>query len=104
MKKLFQILVLTALLSTLFVTTALAGGPDKTDGFVCPVLGGKAGEAHGNSAPTKIVGPIGEGDYTIIGPDVSVPIHATNADGNGIPNGSHANPGDTDYTAIWGSK
>jgi len=100
MKKLFQILVMTALLSTLFVTAAFAGGPDKTDGFVCPVLGGKAGEAHGKSDPGKII-QIGGGDFSVVGPDVRVPVHATNDNGAGSPGGPHASPGDTDYTAIW---
>jgi len=45
---------------------------------------------------------IGGGDYTVAGPDVSVPSHATNQDGEGTPGGEHASPGDTDYTAIWG--
>jgi len=100
MKKTFQILVLTGLLSTIFVSAAFAGGPEKTDGFVCPVLGGKAGEAHGNSDPSKIV-EIGGGDYTVPGPDVNVPVHTTNDNGAGTPDGPHASPGDTEYTAIW---
>ena len=100
MKKYLLVLVLTGLLSTLSVTSALANGPDTTDGFVCPVLGGQAGGEHGNSSPDVFVSIAG-GDTTIIGPDVSVPIHATNDNGNGNPGGDHASPGDADYTAIW---
>jgi hypothetical protein len=64
------------------------------------VLGGQAGEEHGNSSPDPIVG-IADGDYTVVGPDVTVPVHATNDNGDGRPDGDHASPGDPDYTAIW---
>jgi hypothetical protein len=74
---------------------------EKTDGFVCPVLGGQAGEDHGKSDPEPIVG-ISDGDSTVVGPEVSVPTHSTNQNGEGTPTGDHASPGDTDYTAIWG--
>jgi len=100
MKKALRILILTGMLSAFVFTTALAGGPEKTDGFVCPVLGGQAGEAHGKSAPQKFVTIFG-GDTTVIGPDVSVPVHATNNNGAGKPDGPHASPGDANYTAIW---
>ena len=101
MKKLLQVIVLTGLLSAFAVTAAFAGPPpEKVDGFVCPVLGGQAGGDHGNSAPSKFVTLPG-GDITIIGPDVSVPIHATNDDGAGSPGGDHASPGDPGYTPIW---
>lgn len=72
-----------------------AGGVERVDGFVCPVIftDGVLNSPKGAA--------IGEGHYTIIGPDVSVPLHATNADGTGTPPGPHAQPGDTDYTAIW---
>ena len=76
--------------------------PDKQPGFVCPVLGGKAGE-NGNSSGAD--GPIVQlpgGDYTVVGPEVNVPVHATNDDGEGSPGGDHASPGDPEYTAIWG--
>jgi hypothetical protein len=72
-----------------------AGGVMRVDGFVCPVIK-TAAVLHSPKG-----GPIGEGHYTIGGPDVSVPLHATNADGQGSPPGPHAQPGDTDYTAIW---
>jgi hypothetical protein len=72
-----------------------AGGYETVDGFVCPVI---TTDAVLNSVKGMA---IGEGHYTIIGPDVMVPIHATNGDGTGTPGGPHSQPGDTDYTAIW---
>lgn len=72
-----------------------AGGVDKVDGFVCPVIS-TAGVLH---SPNGI--QIAGGDYSIRGPDVSIPLHATNDGGNGSPGGAHASPGDTTYTAIW---
>ena len=102
MKKVLQILVLTGLLSALAVTAAFAAPPpDKVDGFVCPILGGQAGEVHGNSEPGKFVTLEESGDTTIIGPDVRVPIQATNENGAGSPHGDHASPGDPGYTPIW---
>jgi len=65
-------------------------------GFVCPVI---TTDAVLNSANGIT---IGGGHYSVAGPDVTVPIHATNMDGDGTPFGPHAAPGDTDYTAIWG--
>lgn len=72
-----------------------AGGVQRVDGFVCPVI---TTNAVLNS-PKGIT--IGGGDYSILGPNVSVPVHATNANGAGTPGGPHASPGDSDYTAIW---
>jgi len=69
--------------------------PDTTDGFVCPVIMTDAVLHSPRGAA------IGEGHYSIIGPEVSVPIHATNADGAGTPPGPHAAPGESGYTAIW---
>jgi hypothetical protein len=77
--------------------SALAAPVEKTDGFVCPVF--NENSAAGMKNPNAV--PIGEGHYTIIGPDVSVPLHATNGDGAGTPPGPHSEPGDTDYTAVW---
>lgn len=75
-----------------------AGGVEKTDGFVCPVI--KTAAVYRDGA-----GPGGElgieGYYTIGGPDVTVPLHATNGAGSGSPGGPFSQPGDTDYTAIW---
>jgi hypothetical protein len=101
MKKVLRILVLTGMLSALAVTAAFAApAPDKVDAFVCPVLGGQAGGEQGNSNPGIFV-TIGDGDTTILGPEVSVPIHATNENGAGSPAGDHASPGDPGYTPIW---
>ena len=101
MKKVLQILVLTGMLSALAVTAAFAApAPDKVDAFVCPVLGGQAGGEQGNSDPVIFV-DISGGDTTILGPEVSVPIHATNDNGAGSPVGDHASPGDPGYTPIW---
>ena len=83
-------------LSDAQMDSVAAGGVERVDGFVCPVISTAAVLNSVNGA-----GPIGEGDYTIIGPSVSIPLHATNGDGAGTPGGSHSNPGDTDYTAIW---
>ena len=63
------------------------------EAFVCPHLGGNAGE-NGNSPK---ISPI-YGGYTIAGPDVSVPAHATNW---GSPKIEHGIPVDVGYTAIW---
>ena len=79
---------------------AAAEPPERVDGFVCPVLGGEGGVnavANGNGPFITIA----DGDISILGPDVSVPMHATNDDGAGSPGGAHASPGDPDYTAIW---
>lgn len=74
-----------------------AGGVERVDGFVCPVI------TTENVTNAKNGGPLGiEGFYTVGGPDVSVPVHATNGAGNGNnPGGPFSQPGDTDYTAIW---
>ena len=101
MKKVLRILVLTGMLSALAVTAAFAApAPEKVDAFVCPVLGGQAGGEQGNSDVEKFVG-ISDGDTTILGPEVSVPIQATNDNGAGSPGGDHASPGDQGYTPIW---
>ncbi len=68
---------------------------EKVDGFVCPVI---KNDAVLNSPKG---GAISEGFYTIGGPNVSVPLNATNMDGAGSPAGVHADPGDTNYTAVW---
>ena len=79
---------------------AAADDSDPALAFICPVLGGEAGFDGDNSPFTYIA----DGDaafYTVIGPDVMVPVHATNDNGSGNPHASFASPGDTDYTAIW---
>ncbi|MBR9700044.1 hypothetical protein GOV09_06300 [Candidatus Woesearchaeota archaeon] len=86
------ILVLTALM-----ISAFAAAVEKTDGFVCPVFNkdSEAGEKNPNAVQ------IADNDFTIIGPEVSVPVHATNGNGAGSPAGEHSSPQDSDYTAIW---
>ncbi len=85
---------------TLFALTPLLthAAVPKTDGFVCPVI---STDAVLNS-PRGVA--IAGGDYSVVGPTVSVPTHATNDDGAGSPGGDHAAPGDTSYTAIWASQ
>ena len=82
-------------------TVASADPPAKTDAFVCPVLGGKAGQNGMHKGLTYI----GDGVppfYTVVGPEIRVPTHATNGGGLGVVHGApHAAPGDTNYTAIW---
>jgi hypothetical protein len=82
-------------LSDVQMDTVAAGGVETVSGFVCPVI---STDAVLNSPKG---GAIAGGDYTIGGPDVSVPLFATNGDGAGSPGGAHSGPGDTDYTAIW---
>jgi hypothetical protein len=76
----------------------VAGAQQTSDGFVCPVI---STDAVLNSPRG---GTLSEGDYTIGGPDVTVPTHATNGDGSGRPDGPHSSPGDTDYSAVWPSR
>ena len=100
MKTLLRALILVAALSIVTVATVLAeeAPPETTDGFVCPVLGGEAGQQESDSTPFV---QISGGDYTIIGPDVTVPLLATNDNGDGTPGGDYASLGEADYTAIW---
>jgi hypothetical protein len=100
MNKFTKIMLFLVIFIAMSAAAVVAEQPEKTNGFVCPVLGGQAGEAHGNSSPSPFIA-IGGDDYSIIGPYVTVPIHATNDDGAGTPPGHHASPGDTTYTAIW---
>jgi len=98
MKKLLKLVTAATLVlffSFAYIGTARAAA-DKAEGFVCPVIKTDA-VLHSPKGDT-----LGDtGDYTIGGPDVSVPIHATNGDGAGVPAGPHSSPGDTDYTAVW---
>ncbi|MBI2045205.1 hypothetical protein HYT23_04055 [Candidatus Pacearchaeota archaeon] len=89
------------LLSLFVVSFAVLGlvgasAPEKTDAFICPVFNSGAVGMHNPNAV-----PIADGDYTILGPYVVVPVHATNGNGAGNPGGIHSGPGDTDYTPIW---
>jgi len=77
--------------------SVVAAGVDTVDGFVCPVI---TTENVLHSAKGGTLGE--EGFYTVGGPDVTVPVHATNGDGTGHPGGPFSQPGNTDYTAIWG--
>ena len=94
MKKNLSIIFAGFVLASMFIVPVLGEPVEKVDGFVCPVLGGKAGE-HGKSQ--AIFGIYG-GDYSVRGGDVSVPAHATNT---GFPSIEHGSPGDLGYTAIW---
>ena len=103
MRLLVPALLLALLIPMVISQAAFASPPDTVEGFVCPVVGGQAGGEHGNSSPDTIVG-IGDGDSSVIGPEVTVPTHATNQDGAGKPGtgNDRAVPGEDDYTAIWG--
>ena len=97
------ILTLSALTTLLFASGAsaapvtlsltqmdtVAGGQ-----FVCPVI---RTDAVLNSPKGITI----NGAYSILGPTVSVPVHATNDNGAGSPGGTFASPGDRGYTAIW---
>ncbi|MBW2451990.1 MAG: hypothetical protein JRE16_05325 [Deltaproteobacteria bacterium] len=84
-------------LSHVQMDSITAGGVERVDGFVCPVI---TTDAVLNSPKGGMLGI--EGFYTIGGPDVMVPVHATNGAGNGNnPGGPFSQPGDLNYTAIW---
>jgi hypothetical protein len=84
-------------LSAAQMDSVAAAGVETVDGFVCPVI------TTDNVLHSDRGGELGiEGYYTIGGPDVTVPVDATNADGAGRPSGPFSQPGDTNYTAIWG--
>jgi hypothetical protein len=87
------------LLLALGIAAVMAGpgaGVARAD-FVCPVLPiSEQAAQHGQRFQQ-----LPNGDYTIIGPNVSVPDHATNQDGAGSPGGAHASPGDPGYSPIW---
>ena len=83
-------------LSATQMDSVAAGGMQSEAGFVCPVI------TTANVLHSPKAGSLGvEGFYTIGGPDVMVPVHATNGDGAGSPGGPFSQPGDTNYTAIW---
>ena len=97
MKKVIGALSVAVLFAAAATGVAGAAQPE-VSGFVCPILGGEAGvHVNGDSPIVQLPG----GDYTIIGPDVYAPLHATNDNGAGTPGGDHTSPGDPDYTAIW---
>jgi hypothetical protein len=84
--------------------TALFVGPGVGSAwaqFVCPVIPISEAAIEHSGAPN--LQPIGDGDYSIIGPTVSVPVGATNQNGTGLPGpgNDRARPGDPDYSPIW---
>lgn len=102
---------LPAIIGCLFISTAhaaplalndmqmdvvAAGGVDTVEGFVCPSI------STSSVTNNDKFFPIGGGYYSFSGPNVVVPVHATNDDGAGRPGGDFATPGDTTYSAIWG--
>ena len=70
------------LLSDHQLDSVAAGGVERVAGFVCPVLTTNAVLNSPKGGPLGIAG-----FYTIGGPDVMIPIHATNGAGNGIAHG-----------------
>jgi hypothetical protein len=86
--------------------SASAATPDRaSDPFVCPVLT----ISQQAAANVDRFHQIGDGQYTFAPGNAgssttfngNVPNLATNSDGAGSPGGTHAAPGDTNYTAIW---
>ena len=79
-----------------------AGGVTKVDGFVCPVIKND-GVLHNPHAKAHEIAHTGY--YTVVGPNVRVPMHATNRDGAGFPSadsGTFDKPGNIGYSAVWG--
>jgi hypothetical protein len=99
MKKILSGVGVSLISLMLLAQSAAAAPPEVAEGFVCPVI---KTDAVLNSPKGSALGDTG--DYTIGGPDVNVPVQATNDDGAGIPAGPHASPGDPSYSAIWGSR
>ena len=94
----FKKVLASAGAAALFLSAAVPAlaSAHRVDSFVCPVFNSDAVGANNPNAE-----PIGGGDFTILGPEVAVPIGATNDEGAGTPPGAHATPGDVGYTAIW---
>ena len=79
-----------------------AGGVEKVDGFVCPVIKND-GVLHNPHAKAHEIGDTGY--YTVVGPNVRVAKGATNRGGDGFPSADSSTfdkPGDIGYTAVWG--
>lgn len=96
-------LALSAFVTCLFASSAYAGPVSLTEAqldsvsggsFVCPVI---KTDAVLNAKNGIMI----NGAYSVLGPTVSVPVHATNDNGAGSPGGTFASPGDSSYTAIW---
>ncbi len=81
-------------LSEAQMDSVAAGGAETTTGFICPVISTDAVLNAKNGIQIN-------GAYSILGPNVTVALTATNDEGAGSPGGSYASPGDTGYTAIW---
>jgi hypothetical protein len=104
------LLILPLFVFSFAITSVSASPPEKDESFVCPVLVGNAGDNpnspwknpdHPLYGPDKFVMPPG-GFYTILGPRIVVPIHATNQDGDGSPTpDDFASPGGEDYSPLW---
>ena len=94
---LITILVLIVLMVAALSSSVFAAPRERGEGFVCPVFNTNSQAGHKNPNAVGIAG----GDFTIIGPEVKVPIHATNDNGNGSSGGAHVSPGDKNYTPIW---
>jgi hypothetical protein len=106
-RRLISILAACALVGIATVASATISmaaphqGNPGTD-FVCPVIPNAAVGEH-----NPVAGPLGStGAYTVVpatsqASNMNVPDQATNMNGDGIPGGPQASPGDTDYTAIW---
>jgi hypothetical protein len=79
---------------------SVAAGGDFTDvGFVCPVIP-TVNVLNAQQSMTLVAGE----SYTVApagATGLTVPLHATNDGGAGIPNGDFVSPGDDGYTAIW---
>lgn len=86
-------------LSAAQMDSVAAAGVETVEGFVCPVIT-TANVLHSDKGGTLVAGSF----YTIGGPNVTVPKHATNDEGDGSPSASFAYPGQTTYTAIWGCR
>lgn len=104
MKKLIIISIVVVVISIVALPAMIFADPvERVQTFVCPVLNENAGMNNPNAFP------IAGGDYSLLpgkagdpaNSPVMVPVHATNQNGNGGPGGSHAGPGDADYSPIW---
>jgi hypothetical protein len=99
MKRVFLGLMIALLIFVLTANVVYAASPDKIDAYVEPMVGGQAGE-HGKSGNFQLI----DGRYFNVSPSdhsVMVPVHATNLDGEGRPEGPRAEQGEPDYSPIW---
>ena len=100
MKRKLMLILIPAVVAFSIATAVPALAHDGGNDFVCPVFNSKS--AVGEHNPNAFM--IADGDYSLIPGNsghLSVPDHATNADGSGSPGGAHASPGDPGYSAIW---